>query len=392
MATVTKRKWTYKGEEKTAYIVRYTDLNGKRQQETFKLFKPANAFRIKIESELEQRVHVARSDTWTFAQANEEYMADCERRFKAKKNMGRANIITYESMARVHLLPEFGAMKMSDINGETLRAFFDRKSEKYKPNTVDRMRGQMQCIFQYAVQRQKAPRNPMDAKGLRAGALKATRVEIPSKQDIETILRYLDDRQHRERTHCWLVRRAAIKLALFCGMRAGEICGLLLENIDFEKRTITIKHSLSRFEGLKSPKTAAGVRRVPFPTTVEEDLLALKERRGDTPGTLFLSRTGRAFVSTDINRLWQKTAKGAGLADAKGLAKYSFHKFRHAAASLAIEAGLPVMHVKTMMGHSKVSTTIDTYGHLFPEDTRIATTMQNVAAQFCVAQESSKSP
>ena len=54
----------------------------------------------------------------------------------------------------------------------------------------------------------------------------------------------------------------------FCGLRFGDICGLTLANIGFERRAIKVRHNSTDWDELKDPKTRAGFRTVPVPKHV----------------------------------------------------------------------------------------------------------------------------
>lgn len=68
--SVRKREWTIpKGEKKQAWVVDYSDTNGKRRLKTFKLKKEADAFAATTSVEVREGVHVADRDTVTVAKA-----------------------------------------------------------------------------------------------------------------------------------------------------------------------------------------------------------------------------------------------------------------------------------------------------------------------------------
>ena len=62
--------------------------------------------------------------------------------------------------------------------------------------------------------------------------------------------------------------------------------------------------------------------------------------------------------------------------------KYGLHSFRHAAASLFIEQGFTPKRVQSLMGHSSIQVTFDTYGHLFPSQAEDRIAMQQLQEQL----------
>ncbi len=76
MATVSKRRWTYEGEIKWAHAVTYTDSGGNRRSKQFKRNKDADAYRLRVENELEAGTHTARSMSITVEAAIRLYLDD----------------------------------------------------------------------------------------------------------------------------------------------------------------------------------------------------------------------------------------------------------------------------------------------------------------------------
>ena len=125
---------------------------------------------------------------------------------------------------------------------------------------------------------------------------------------------------------------------------------------------------------------------------------ALKQQRLATAngpgGLVFPSDEGTPLDHHNIlARVWTPLLVGAGLfdlhptrRDAEGaplkVAKYNFHALRHAAASLFIEQKLSPKRVQTIMGHSSITVTFDTYGHLFEDDAADQTAVAEIEARL----------
>src|SRR4029450_9327784 len=74
--------------------------------------------------------------------------------------------------------------------------------------------------------------------------------------------------------------------------------------------------------------------------------------------------------------------KDAGLVKEDGKPKFTLHSLRHAAVSMLIDQGLEAFHLKKIIGHSRITTTMDTYGHLMPESVRSRNAVTAVGDQF----------
>jgi integrase len=113
---------------------------------------------------------------------------------------------------------------------------------------------------------------------------------------------------------------------------------------------------------LAPPKTAASIRTIPLPDVVGEVLAQHIAAYGVEPGALlFTEDDGRPIHRAK----WGHIVRGA-----TGLVKVdaTSHDFRHHAASLLIARGCSVKAVQSFLGHATAAETLDTYGHLWPDD------------------------
>ena len=156
--------------------------------------------------------------------------------------------------------------------------------------------------------------------------------------------------------------RAGLLLAAFAGLRLAEVCGLRVGDVDF-MRGIVNQVQQYPAEPLKTEMS-----RTPVP--VPDDLaLMLSAYVAAFPSQWLLSdELGRQMGPWQLQRAFRDAR-----AQVRGLpAGYRFHDLRHYYASALIASGLDIKTVQVRMRHASGKTTIDTYGHLFP-DTEDAT-------------------
>ena len=165
--------------------------------------------------------------------------------------------------------------------------------------------------------------------------------------------------------------KLAVHLACFCGLRRGEIFGLTLADVDLKERRIHVRHSMTRFDELKAPKTSAGERTVPMPRHVQEllaDWLAhsyvTNERR-----VLLVNRNGKSgqTLFSNFNTSWRRLLDRAGLSPL-GQPAYNFHALRHFAASWAMQMGMAPPDVAAFLGHRTFDMTLQVYAHPVYDD------------------------
>ncbi len=160
-------------------------------------------------------------------------------------------------------------------------------------------------------------------------------------------------------------------LLYFTGVRLGEAQGLTWDAVDFEQNTIFINKTLYS-KGMKNggfkltaPKTRSSVRHIELTAKLREKLKKHKEAmkeavRGYFPEDSLVFGIDRPLPATSITRVKNNVA------DEVGLYRIRLHDFRHSHASLLISLKIDPLFIADRLGHLKVSTTLDTYSHLFP--------------------------
>jgi integrase len=385
MATVTKRKWTYKGDTKTAWVVRYTDQGGKRRLKTFKLKKDADRFRVRTEGEIEGGIHVSDRETCTVQKAVEEWLNDCRRRWQIKNRMAGNTLRGYETYARNHVIPALGKLKLNKLTSTRVQDFIDEKAATMARNSCKHIKLVLKQSLQFAVRKKWLRRNPMVDEPVCVPETAAVRrVECPSREELVHLLETLRIRLPYEQEIARSNRIIAVTLGLCAGMRRGEIFGLQWDDVDFERNVINLRHSLSRIDGLKEPKTKAGHRTIWMSEPVKAVLEHAADRAGpNRQGHVIRNRNGSAVTNDfPFTYGWRRLLKAAGLCTADGRPKYTMHTLRHTYVSLLIEEGLDSFLIKGIVGHRRISTTIDTYGHMFPENVTARRAVANVGERF----------
>ncbi len=384
MASVNKRRWTHKGVTKEAWVLRYTDNDRKRRMETFKSKKAADGRRLVIEQEVDMGVHTAKRETVTLGEAVDAWLRECDRRHKIGDGMAGYTLNNYIRQAHNNIIPEIGAIRLTNLTANRMQDFANDLSVRLKPSTVTNIAVILRSVLKFAVTRKWLRRNPLADQPLRVPSITGDQIDVPSKEELRSLLQVLARRRRFEQPRAYLHRVAMVMLALFAGLRRGEISGLLWENVDLEAGLIYVRHSYSSIDGLRAPKTKAGIRTVPMAPQVLAALRQLSSLiEGETTGYVLQTKGGNPVQPHHIgNAFWKPIMREAGLLKENGAVRYSFHSLRHAAASLWIEQGLAPLHIKKMIGHASVQMTYDVYGHLFPEDDATRKAVLGASEQF----------
>jgi integrase len=173
--------------------------------------------------------------------------------------------------------------------------------------------------------------------------------------------------------------RLMIATVLYTGLRISELLGLVWDDVDFAAGVIHVRAQLSRAHlgapaRRVAPKTPASVRDVPLVTQLARLLSAHRQRSPFAGGAdwVFATARGTPYGHRNVSRrAVGRAAQLAGLND-DGWPPLRFHDLRHTFAShLIIDLGLDVAQVSRMLGHARITITLDIYTHLF-EDARHA--------------------
>lgn len=174
-----------------------------------------------------------------------------------------------------------------------------------------------------------------------------------------------------------------ILLSAATGIRIGELCALKWENINLEKRILTVRNTVQRIKNIDgetatklvvtSPKSSSSIREIPLPEFIVPILSELKANNS----CYLLSGTGCIVEPRVMQYRFKHILKELKLSDV------SFHSLRHLFATNCIALGVDVKSLSEILGHSGVEITLNRYIHSSME--RKAEYMQSVSALFSVA-------
>ena len=184
--------------------------------------------------------------------------------------------------------------------------------------------------------------------------------------------------------------KLGIELALFTGMRQGEICGLRWRNVDFATGTIRVRESIGR-DGeasyTKNPKTGGSKRDIPMPSVIADEMRRRYSEMRERCMANGVRFDDAFFVLGDIDgsfleprllfRAWDRRCKRLGLVGTQGKPP-TFHDLRHTYATAAIAMGVDIKSVSSILGHANAAMTLNIYASSDPEAKRRA--MEKVEA------------
>ena len=274
----------------------------------------------------------------------------------------------YEKMINYHFMDYFGNKKLKDITSGVLTDFFckirttdkDGNPTPMAPATVKRIYNIMQSVFHFAVSQNYLKETP--CRGVILPTKDSTKDEKRkslTEEELPEFLALFED---------YTVLNTIVKVLIYTGMRSGEALGLQWSDIDFDKRLITVNHTLSDVGGnhfLTTPKTKTSKRTIYMNDTLIEILKQHKTEQHklifslggnfEHPEMVFTSDLGNYKDRSCLNTSFRRFLRGTDFEF------MTLHCLRHTNATLLLNSGVDLKIVSEHLGHSDVGTTANIY-------------------------------
>lgn len=363
MASVTPRVWTKAdGSPGRVWMVRYLDpATGKRPGKSFDLKKDAEAFKRKVEREIEDGTHVTKGQALTVSEVCAKYVEASEAR-RRRGEVGRTRLVQINIMVDKHIAPVIGAKRFCDLTVADVDRLYDVLSEKVSTFYARLIVSNLGTIERWAARQGYLRTSPVSTalKGIKRQ--KVERIEEFTSEQVMTILSHVIRRKAVRPRYGALIG-CFVHLAACCGLRIGEILALDLDSINLERRVIRVRRNLTQLGELKGPKSEAGNRDVPMPDHLHAMLRIWIEKyyRENDGNYIFTTYASKRMEASNIRHGWRVVLKECDLY--KRGAVFHFHALRHFAGSWWLENGMAIQDVAMQMGHADASTTLKIYAH-----------------------------
>ena len=262
-------------------------------------------------------------------------------------------------MMERHIVPYLGKKKMNDITPSDVIKWQSILREKnYKPTYLRMINNQLVALFTHAHNIYSLENNPCK-KVKKMGKSDANKLSFWTKEEFDLFIETVDKRD----------RYYVIFMVLFwTGCREGELLALTLNDINFEDNTINIDKTYFRSEGrdiVTTPKTEGSVRIITIPEFLKIELQKYTQQLYDYP------RDERLFPIT-ARALQKKLKSQIARANVKEI---RVHDLRHSHVAFLINEGVQPLLIKERLGHKDIKVTMNTYGHLYPNQQRAVADM-----------------
>lgn len=243
-------------------------------------------------------------------------------------------------------------------------------------STIHTIRGVLRPAFQLAVEDDLIAKNPFDFELSSVIVNDSVKREALSRKDERRFLDFIKHDRHFSRYY------DGVYILFKTGLRISEFCGLTMQDIDFDEKTIRIDHQLQRTSDMRysivPTKTNAGTRVIPMTPDVEKCFRHIVGKRMNKPrrecaidgkkGFLFFDKNGRPMVAMHWEKYFQHMVEKYNKIYRDQLPEITPHVCRHTYCSDMAKAGISPKTLQYLMGHSEIGVTMNTYTHFGLEE------------------------
>jgi integrase len=283
-----------------------------------------------------------------------------------KDKLRISTYVKYKKLIK-YIVADLGDIWLQKLTPEQVRRFYTKMGTKkdkggrgLSSKTIHEIHGVLHLALDNAVRWNYVGRNVCDlVKPPRIVSREATPLTLEQAQVLLNKVR-----EHR--------LEVLLTMAVVTGMRRGELLALRWANIDFERQTLLVLHTVDYIPHYgyveTEPKTKAGRRLISLPSFLLDmlqqhrvKLLKQQLKQGDdweNRDLVFPDLRGGYFNSNYLLRIFKKLLKEAGLPH------MHFHDLRHSAATILLSMGVNMKVIQELLGHSDVAITLGLYSHL----------------------------
>lgn len=349
------------------YDYRYTDWNGKRRSIYAATLDELRKKEDDIQKDLTDGID-SEAGMIIVTELAEKYLL-------LKQGLKPNTLRSYQRAVSTLKSDAFGSKRIKDVKRSDAKLWFVQlHNQGLKRNTISNIHSVLRPAFEMAVEDDAIRKNPfrfslpelINNDAVERPALsKELQKEYIAFNEQYRDLGYVDD----------------VIVLLNTGLRVSELYGLTKADVDFSLRRIYVRRQLCRKCGnelfVETPKSKQGYRCIPMTDAAYDALRRVMS--GKRPqveriidgisGFIFLARTGRPKVSVDLENFMRQMLEKFSEQKGTNLPNITPHVLRHTFCTNMARAGMPPKELQYIMGHSKITMTLDVYTHTDYETT-----------------------
>ena len=251
-------------------------------------------------------------------------------------------------METLKMLSAISDKPLNELTEDDIIAFFKTQLD-YSQSCINKMYQLLGAVLSKATHRKIIEDNPIKEIKCPKSNKKTIPVRALTVDEQKKLLNVLKNEDIRYSD--------VMLLSMFTGMRIGECCALMVEDINLDDRTISVNKTVARGKFGKNvfneTKTSAGTRTL----FVNEDVAGFF--------LLFLSRNQNLVTTNQVNYSYSAALKAYGIVDKTVYGRVDLHSLRHTYATRCIESGMPAKVLQKILGHTDINITLNTYCSVF---------------------------
>lgn len=292
----------------------------------------------------------------------------------AKKTAQRINVKKNTLAGRKYLMDalkqdKLGSRSIDSIKPSDAKEWAVRMKEKgYGFKTISNYKRSLKASFYMAIEDDYVRKNPFDFQLSEVIDDDSESRQALSEEQEEKLLSFLQYDTVYQKYY------DDVPILLKTGLRISELCGLTVQDLDFENHTLNIDHQLLRNqEGyyIETPKTKCGIRKVPMSEEAGKAFQRVLKRKKTGKGIvidgyrnfLFLNQKGMPMTACYYTSTLRNIVKKYNKYHDEPLPKITPHILRHTFCTRLAQKNMNPKNLQYIMGHSSIMITLNLYAH-----------------------------
>ncbi|MDR1835125.1 MAG: site-specific integrase [Fusobacteriaceae bacterium] len=268
------------------------------------------------------------------------------------KYVKESSLALYRLNIRAHLIPYWGETNMREITDDMIQTYVrqlsgEGKSPRTIRNILTILTGSLNHAMVKGVIRSKKFHPVFPSSDTEKNQ------DVFSVREQKRLTEAIESSENS--------KVLGIALCLFTGIRIGELCGLRWGDVDMENRVISVTQTIQRVVAgektrllISSPKTRTSLRKIP----ISDRLFSLlRSFTTEVPEHYVLTSSPRPTEPAVYRRFFNAFLKK------NGIRKVKFHALRHTFATNCVNGGAEYKTLSSILGHSRIGTTLNLYVH-----------------------------
>jgi len=272
-----------------------------------------------------------------------------------KQYVKKSSYSAYMLLIENHLMPTFGN-KYDVVETDVQDFVFTKLNEGLSQKTIKDILIVLKMILKFGMKNKLIDYQQFDIQF--PTERENNEIEVLSKSNHKKVMNYVQEH--------FTFKNLGIYICLSAGIRIGEICALMWEDIDVDMGVIHIKRTIQRIYIIEdsdrhtelildSPKTKNSIRDIPMSRDLLKMLKPIKKIVNNS--FYILTNDTKPTEPRTYRNYYKRLMKELGMPELK------FHGLRHSFATRCIESNCDYKTVSVILGHSNISTTLNLYVH-----------------------------